>query len=172
MLMMHSMLMNVDFIGWLFVVHADWMTLLCLYVIFIFAHQDAWKRIKSVIIFFVICAIGRDWAVMSQLNFFFLFFLQNQTDIIGSRSTTIAHGTIMFCWGSTVHGELGLGGIEQEYIFAPKEHNFKYANSIAQGEFILVLSNSFNWNLLLFYKKQNWTVTFFQDYLQSILMLN
>ncbi|KAL0272513.1 UNVERIFIED_CONTAM: hypothetical protein PYX00_005450 [Menopon gallinae] len=38
----------------------------------------------------------------------------------------------MFCWGSTVHGELGLGGIEQEHVLAPKEHNFKYANSVVQ----------------------------------------
>lgn len=39
----------------------------------------------------------------------------------------------MFCWGSTVHGELGLGGIEQDQIFSPTEHNFKYASNVMQG---------------------------------------
>lgn len=40
----------------------------------------------------------------------------------------------MFCWGSTVHGELGLGGIEDENIFIPREVNFEKANEIEQSE--------------------------------------
>lgn len=38
----------------------------------------------------------------------------------------------MFCWGSTIHGELGLGGIEDENIFIPREVDFRKANDIEQ----------------------------------------
>ncbi|XP_012527820.1 probable E3 ubiquitin-protein ligase HERC4 isoform X2 [Monomorium pharaonis] len=43
----------------------------------------------------------------------------------------------MFCWGSTIHGELGLGGIEDENIFIPREVDFlesKDVEEIACGE--------------------------------------
>ncbi|XP_074114666.1 HECT and RLD domain containing E3 ubiquitin ligase 4 isoform X1 [Cotesia typhae] len=37
----------------------------------------------------------------------------------------------MFCWGSTVHGELGLGGLEEEIINVPREvTDFKQATEI------------------------------------------
>lgn len=36
----------------------------------------------------------------------------------------------MFCWGSTIHGELGLGGIEDENILIPREVDFKKASKI------------------------------------------
>lgn len=42
----------------------------------------------------------------------------------------------MFCWGSTIHGELGLGGIEDENILIPREVNFKKASKIQHSEFI------------------------------------
>ncbi|XP_068967213.1 probable E3 ubiquitin-protein ligase HERC4 [Bombus flavifrons] len=38
----------------------------------------------------------------------------------------------MFCWGSTRHGELGLGGIEDEIILIPCEVDFKKASEIQQ----------------------------------------
>ncbi|XP_076636822.1 HECT and RLD domain containing E3 ubiquitin ligase 4 isoform X2 [Colletes latitarsis] len=38
----------------------------------------------------------------------------------------------MFCWGSAIHGELGLGGIEDENILIPHEVNFKRAAEIEQ----------------------------------------
>ncbi|XP_012221196.1 probable E3 ubiquitin-protein ligase HERC4 isoform X2 [Linepithema humile] len=38
----------------------------------------------------------------------------------------------MFCWGSTIHGELGLGGIEDENIFMPREVDFSETNNIEQ----------------------------------------
>lgn len=38
----------------------------------------------------------------------------------------------MFCWGSTLHGELGLGGIEDENILTPCELNFHKATQIEQ----------------------------------------
>lgn len=38
----------------------------------------------------------------------------------------------MFCWGSTIHGELGLGGIEDENIFMPRQVDFTKANEIEQ----------------------------------------
>ena len=38
----------------------------------------------------------------------------------------------MFCWGSTIHGELGLGGIEDENILVPREVDFKKATEIEQ----------------------------------------
>jgi E3 ubiquitin-protein ligase HERC4 len=41
----------------------------------------------------------------------------------------------MFCWGNTVNGELGLGGIEEEHILAPRELNFKKTTNIKEGEF-------------------------------------
>ena len=36
----------------------------------------------------------------------------------------------MFCWGSTVHGELGLGGIEDETILVPRKVDFSRATAI------------------------------------------
>ncbi|XP_024882774.1 probable E3 ubiquitin-protein ligase HERC4 isoform X1 [Temnothorax curvispinosus] len=39
---------------------------------------------------------------------------------------------IMFCWGSTIHGELGLGGIEDENIFMPREVDFTEAKNVVQ----------------------------------------
>ncbi|XP_032669055.1 probable E3 ubiquitin-protein ligase HERC4 isoform X2 [Odontomachus brunneus] len=38
----------------------------------------------------------------------------------------------MFGWGSTTHGQLGLGGIEEEVISTPREVNFEKANEIGQ----------------------------------------
>lgn len=40
----------------------------------------------------------------------------------------------MFCWGSTIHGELGLGGIEDENIFMPREVDFAEANNIEESK--------------------------------------
>lgn len=40
----------------------------------------------------------------------------------------------MFCWGSTIHGELGLGGIEDENIFMPRKVDFAEANNIEQSK--------------------------------------
>ncbi|KAK0090592.1 hypothetical protein PV325_010558 [Microctonus aethiopoides] len=52
----------------------------------------------------------------------------------------------MFCWGSTVHGELGLGGIEDENILVPRELNFNKATEIKQiscgDNFTVVLTNN------------------------------
>lgn len=36
----------------------------------------------------------------------------------------------MFAWGSTIHGELGLGGIEDEYVLAPITLDWFGANSV------------------------------------------
>jgi hypothetical protein len=41
----------------------------------------------------------------------------------------------MFCWGNTVNGELGLGGIEEEHILLPRELNFNQTTNIKEGEF-------------------------------------
>lgn len=38
----------------------------------------------------------------------------------------------MFAWGSTLHGELGLGGIEDEQILLPKPLEWYAAESITQ----------------------------------------
>ncbi|KAF7994791.1 hypothetical protein HCN44_004263 [Aphidius gifuensis] len=52
----------------------------------------------------------------------------------------------MFCWGSTVHGELGLGGIEDENIPVPRELNFEKATQIQEiacGEnYTVVITNN------------------------------
>lgn len=42
----------------------------------------------------------------------------------------------MFCWGNTRHGELGLGGIEDEIILVPCEVDFKKASEIQQSKLI------------------------------------
>jgi len=39
----------------------------------------------------------------------------------------------MYGWGSTVHGELALGGIEAENIFIPREVEFMEAGNIKQS---------------------------------------
>ncbi|BES87517.1 e3 ubiquitin-protein ligase [Nesidiocoris tenuis] len=38
--------------------------------------------------------------------------------------------SVMFCWGNTTNGELGLGGIEEQHILAPRELKFNHSNSI------------------------------------------
>ncbi|XP_034946431.1 probable E3 ubiquitin-protein ligase HERC4 isoform X2 [Chelonus insularis] len=38
----------------------------------------------------------------------------------------------MFCWGSTAHGELSLGGIEEESILVPREVDFQKATKIKE----------------------------------------
>lgn len=44
----------------------------------------------------------------------------------------------MFCWGSTVHGELGLGGIEDETILTPRQLDFQKASSVEQSELVIL----------------------------------
>lgn len=39
----------------------------------------------------------------------------------------------MYCWGSTVYGESGLGGIEEENILVPREVDFQKANQVVQS---------------------------------------
>ncbi|XP_049804341.1 probable E3 ubiquitin-protein ligase HERC4 isoform X1 [Schistocerca nitens] len=38
----------------------------------------------------------------------------------------------MFCWGNTTHGELGLGGLEEEQILIPRELRFSKATCVKQ----------------------------------------
>lgn len=40
----------------------------------------------------------------------------------------------MYCWGSTVYGELGLGGIEDENILTPRELDFQKATDVEQSK--------------------------------------
>ena len=47
----------------------------------------------------------------------------------------------MFCWGSTIHGELGLGGIEDENIFLPREVDFAEASNIEQSKRVFSLKD-------------------------------
>ncbi|XP_031633255.1 probable E3 ubiquitin-protein ligase HERC4 isoform X3 [Contarinia nasturtii] len=37
---------------------------------------------------------------------------------------------ILYCWGSTVNGELGLGGIEEEHLLVPRELDWSLASQI------------------------------------------
>lgn len=39
----------------------------------------------------------------------------------------------MFAWGSTIHGELGLGGIEEEHILAPCALDWFGASSVIEA---------------------------------------
>jgi len=43
----------------------------------------------------------------------------------------------MYCWGNTINGELGLGGIEENYILSPEEIvNFESVNNIKSGNYL------------------------------------
>ncbi|XP_052871929.1 probable E3 ubiquitin-protein ligase HERC4 isoform X2 [Anopheles cruzii] len=39
----------------------------------------------------------------------------------------------VYCWGNTAHGELGLGGIEEEQVMVPRKMDWLHANDIAQA---------------------------------------
>lgn len=39
----------------------------------------------------------------------------------------------MFGWGSTIHGELGLGGIEEEHILSPRVLDWYLANRVVEA---------------------------------------
>uniref|UniRef100_A0A1Q3F9S7 Putative hect e3 ubiquitin ligase n=1 Tax=Culex tarsalis TaxID=7177 RepID=A0A1Q3F9S7_CULTA len=39
----------------------------------------------------------------------------------------------LYCWGSTVHGELGLGGIEEEQVMTPREMDWSQAANVQQA---------------------------------------
>ena len=42
----------------------------------------------------------------------------------------------MFAWGSTVNGELGLGGIEEENIITPTRLKYCIVETIEDGMFL------------------------------------
>ncbi|XP_065086376.1 probable E3 ubiquitin-protein ligase HERC4 isoform X2 [Ochlerotatus camptorhynchus] len=39
----------------------------------------------------------------------------------------------VYCWGNTVYGELGLGGIEEEQVLLPREMDWCHASSVQQA---------------------------------------
>ncbi|XP_058054803.1 probable E3 ubiquitin-protein ligase HERC4 [Anopheles bellator] len=39
----------------------------------------------------------------------------------------------VYCWGNTAHGELGLGGIEEEQVMVPRKMDWLHAHDIAQA---------------------------------------
>ena len=59
----------------------------------------------------------------------------------------------MYCWGSMKHGELGLGGLEEEIITLPKLSPFTKAEQISQGiyNFIYATASSGNHSKLYSY---------------------
>lgn len=42
---------------------------------------------------------------------------------------------IMFCWGNTANGELGLGGIEEPHVMVPRELKFNHSHSVKTSEY-------------------------------------
>ncbi|XP_055608814.1 probable E3 ubiquitin-protein ligase HERC4 isoform X2 [Uranotaenia lowii] len=40
---------------------------------------------------------------------------------------------VIYCWGSTVHGELGLGGIEEEQVMTPREMEWTHSGNLRQA---------------------------------------
>jgi len=53
----------------------------------------------------------------------------------GDEDTILYRSLTMFCWGNTVNGELGLGGIEENHILSPEEiTNFESINNIKSGK--------------------------------------
>lgn len=62
------------------------------------------------------------------------FLLQDFETIANSDENQIYRSLTMFCWGNTVNGELGLGGIEENHILSPEEiTNFDSINNIKSG---------------------------------------
>lgn len=52
----------------------------------------------------------------------------------------------MFAWGSTVNGELGLGGIEEENIITPTRLKYSIVDSIGDGKLIIIVTATwFSW---------------------------
>uniref|UniRef100_A0A182JTG2 HECT domain-containing protein n=1 Tax=Anopheles christyi TaxID=43041 RepID=A0A182JTG2_9DIPT len=39
----------------------------------------------------------------------------------------------IYCWGNTAHGELGLGGIEEEQVMVPRKMDWSHAEEVAQA---------------------------------------
>lgn len=68
-------------------------------------------------------------------------FLESDEKHWGRRSLVVPNSE-MFCWGNTVNGELGLGGIEDQHILAPRELIFSEAEQVkdvACGKYHTVL---------------------------------
>ncbi|XP_012283893.1 probable E3 ubiquitin-protein ligase HERC4 isoform X2 [Orussus abietinus] len=57
--------------------------------------------------------------------------LGNEANLSVAKST-LSRDKNMFCWGSAIHGELGLGGIEDDNILLPRQVDFKKAREIVQ----------------------------------------
>lgn len=52
------------------------------------------------------------------------------------RSAKSPFESFVFGWGNTVDGELGLGGIEDQYILAPRQITFHDSENIKHGNYI------------------------------------
>lgn len=56
----------------------------------------------------------------------------------------------MLCWGSTKHGQLGLGGIEEELILAPQVNKqFSSSSTSSSSKRVLQVSCGYNHTLFL-----------------------
>lgn len=58
--------------------------------------------------------------------------IQNKLNFIGRNDIGKIY-TKMFGWGSTVHGELGLGGIEDEHILSPRSLDWFGAKDVVEA---------------------------------------
>lgn len=47
----------------------------------------------------------------------------------------------MFCWGNTTNGELGLGGIEDQHILAPRELKLNEIIQVQYGNYFSSFNN-------------------------------
>lgn len=64
-----------------------------------------------------------------------MYFKMNPTkENIEEKITLVPLKQDMFCWGNTANGELGLGGIEDHHILAPRELTFEQVNQVKYGE--------------------------------------
>lgn len=56
-------------------------------------------------------------------------------EVIEDQISLVPFKQDMFCWGNTANGELGLGGIEDHHILAPRELTFEEVDKVKYGKF-------------------------------------
>lgn len=64
---------------------------------------------------------------------------KEESDLEENSGSLIPVPLEMFCWGNTANGELGLGGIEDHQVLAPRELTFTDVNQVKYGNFLILM---------------------------------